>query len=196
MSVSPTDEELFAAYVRGDVVAFDVLFRRYAPSLLGLFRRDIYRPQDAEELVQETFLRAHRAAADFRLDAPLKPWLITIALNVKRSYKRRKARKPEAPLELDGRRDPSVESTYENRRDARVQVSAGLAQLPPKQREVIELHWFGGLSMAEVADAVGASLSAVKVRAHRGYKSMRVAIEASSNQSEIVGVPPTRGPRT
>ena len=196
MSDPRTDEALFAAYVDGDAAAFDALFRRYAPSLLALFRRDIYRPQDAEELVQETFLRAHRAAADFRPGAPLKPWLITIALNTKRSYKRRKARKPEAPLELDGRRDPSVESRYEDRRDAAKQVASGLAALPDSQREVIELHWFGGLSFAEVAEAVGATVSAVKVRAHRGYKAMRASIEGAGNSSVGSGVPPTRGPRS
>ena len=55
-----SDEALFAAYIRGDPGAFEELFRRYAPVLIRLFRRDIYRSQDAEELVQETFLRAHR----------------------------------------------------------------------------------------------------------------------------------------
>lgn len=172
-----TDEQLFTAYVGGDAAAFAELFGRYAPRLLRMFRRDLWRPQDAEELVQETFLRAHRAAADFREGAPLRPWLFTIALNLKREYKRRKARRPEAPLDLDGRKDPSVPPDELQRLDAARQVRRALDALPDGQREVIELHWLAELPFPEVAKAVGASLSAVKVRAHRGYKLMRAALE-------------------
>jgi len=173
---SPSDEHLFAAYVGGDRAAFETLFRRLAPQLLRLFRRDIWRPQDAEELVQETFLRAHRAAHDFQQGRPLRPWLFTIALNLKREYLRRKGRKPEEVLPLDGRRDPSVHPEYDAQRDARRLIRRGLDALPDNQRVVIELHWFDGLSFAEIADVVGASVSAVKVRAHRGYKQMRARL--------------------
>ncbi len=170
---SRTDEELFRAYLAGDAAAFDALFRRYAPRLLRLFRRAVWRPQDAEELVQETFLRAHRAAADFREGQPLRPWLMTIALNLRREYQRRKARRPEAPLDIDGRRDPAYTPRDLERSEAARRVRRALDALPPNQREVIELHWLAELPFPEVARAVGASLSAVKVRAHRGYKRMR-----------------------
>ena len=103
--------------------------------------------------------------------------MFTIALNLKREYKRKKARKPEAPLDLDGRRDPSVPADELARYDAARQVRRALDALPAGQREVIELHWLGELPFPEVARAVGASLSAVKVRAHRGYKLMRAALE-------------------
>ena len=53
------------------------------------------------------------------------------------------------------------------------QVHEALAQLPEGQRTVIQLHWFHGLAFAEVAEVVGASVSAVKVRAHRGYKVLK-----------------------
>lgn len=172
-----SDQELFVAYVDGDAEAFTELFTRLAPQLLRLFRRDLWRPQDAEELVQETFLRAHRASADFDPAKPLRPWLFTIALNLKREYIRRKARRPEAPLELDGRRDPSYESDAMDKRDAAKQVQKALDALPDDQREVIELHWLAEMPFSEVAHTVGASLSAVKVRAHRGYKRMRLALE-------------------
>lgn len=174
-----SDEQLFAAYVSGDEDAFEELFRRYAPVLVRLFHRDVFRPQDADELVQETFLRAHRAAADFKQGLPLRPWLLTIAMNLKREYFRRKARKPEAVLELDGRRDPVTEAPNLDGRDAKKLLSGALTDLPESQREVIELHWFSEVPFQEIARMLGISASAAKVRAHRGYKSLREKLEGA-----------------
>lgn len=69
--------------------------------------------------------------------------------------------------------------------ETRAQVRAALERLPESQRSVIQLHWFDGLSMAEVADVVGASVSAVKVRAHRGYKALRAALEQTDAPESI-----------
>jgi len=171
-----TDEALMVAHVAGDPSAFPELFQRYAPTLRGIMRRDIRKPQDADELVQETFLHLHRAARDFQPDRRLRPWLMTIAFNLKREYFRRKGRRPEAPLNLDGRSDPSEDPRVLERRHARQQVARAMAALNPSQREVIEMHWFAGLSFPEIATAVGASLSAVKVRAHRGYERIRALL--------------------
>ena len=61
--------------------------------------------------------------------------------------------------------------------DARRELERALVKLTDDQREVIELHWFAGLSFPEVAELVGASVSAVKVRAHRGYETLRRLLE-------------------
>jgi RNA polymerase sigma-70 factor (ECF subfamily) len=91
---------------------------------------------------------------------------------------RRRYRRPEATLVLDGRNDPSVQPPpVLEQRDARRHVDEALAALPAAQREVIELHWFAGLPFSEVAERVGASLTAVKVRAHRGYERMRAFLQ-------------------
>ena len=162
----------------GDPEAFRLLFARYAPILTRLMVRDVRRRQEADELVQDTFLHLHRSARDFRQGSRLRPWLMTIALNLKREHFRRKARRPEAPLELDGRRDPVADPPrVAERHDARRHVELALSQLSEGQREVIVLHWFGGLSFPEVAEVVGASTTAVKVRAHRGYERMRALLK-------------------
>lgn len=173
-SYDPTDEELLARHLAGDGEAFAALVERYGPVVRRLMRRGMPRPQDAEELVQDTFVLLHRNAASFDPTRKLRPWLLTIAHNVKREYWRRKGRRPEEELVLDGRRDPSVRAHDLNRRDARKQLDRALGQLSDGQRQVVELHWLAGMSMPEVADAIGVSLSAVKVRAHRAYKQMRV----------------------
>ncbi|RLB54846.1 MAG: RNA polymerase sigma factor [Deltaproteobacteria bacterium] len=188
-----SDERLMAAYVAGNETAFAELFHRYGGRLLRVIRRQVRSEDDAREIVQQTFLHLHRARHDFRSGATLRPWIFTIALNLKREYFRRRGRRPEAPLDLDGRNDPSVPAYDPTRHERAQAVRAALASLPPGQREVIELHWFSELSFQEVAVVVGASVSAVKVRAHRGYGRLRKSLSAErpigANQRGKRGIP-------
>jgi RNA polymerase sigma-70 factor (ECF subfamily) len=161
------------AYVAGDGAAFRVIFNRYAPLLLRTMLRDLYVREEASDLVQQTFLQLHRARADFDGDQKLKPWLFTIAMNLKREYFRRRKRRPERSLEVESASEPAVAALGALQVDARRTLSRALGTLPLEQREVIELHWFDGLEFPEVAEVVGASVSAVKVRAHRGYVRLR-----------------------
>ena len=71
--------------------------------------------------------------------------------------------------------------------ETRLQVQRALADLPEGQRTVISLHWFDGLSFGEVADVVGINLSAVKVRAHRGYKALKSSL-ATTDAPSAIGV--------
>ena len=178
-----SDEELMAAYVAGDRSSFDELFRRYAPILLSVLQRQMRSPSDARDLVQQTFLQLHRARRDFDQKARLRPWLFTIALNLKREYFRRQKRRPEAPLELDGRSDPAVLPHDFTKDELDRTVRRAVDQLPADHREVIVLHWFEGLSFPEISAVVGASVSAVKVRAHRGYVALRKLLEPPTGNS-------------
>jgi RNA polymerase sigma factor (sigma-70 family) len=170
-----TDEELMLAHAGGDASAFRDIFQRYAPMLVRLLLRNVGRPADAQDLVQQTFLQLHRARRDFRADARLKPWIITIAMNLARDLLRRRGRKPETMLEeeklvaIAGASDPPAPPDD----DVAKKVRLALGQLPRDQREVIELHWFEELSFNEIAGIVGASSGAVRVRAHRGYVTLR-----------------------
>ena len=165
-----------AAYVAGDAAAFRAIFARYAPLLLRAMLRELYVREEANDLVQQTFLQLHRARADFDPDQKLKPWVFTIAMNLKREYFRKKKRRPERSLEADSIPEPAVAALGAARVDARRTLARVLGDLPIEQREVIELHWFDGLEFPEVAAVVGASVSAVKVRAHRGYVRLRQAL--------------------
>jgi len=164
-----------AAYVHGDAAAFRELWNRHSPVLLRVMRSQLRRPEDARDLVQQTFLQLHRSRQDFRDGARLSPWLFTIAMNLKREYFRRAGRRPEAALEDDGASIPVAPRGHEQA-EAREELVYAMSQLPEDQREVIALHWLGGVPLPEVASIVGASVSAVKVRAHRGYAAMRRAL--------------------
>lgn len=138
----------------------------------------------AKDLVQQTFLQLHRARLDFDASKKLRPWLFTIAMNLVRGHFRSAARRPEAPLELDGAGDPAEAPVGAARiEDAQVaeEVRRALAQLPDSQRVVIEMHWFEDRSFREISMALGASLSAVKVRAHRGYQKLKLLLRDSAS---------------
>src|SRR5262245_13082032 len=87
-----TDESLMAAYVAGDRRAFDSIFARYAPRIHGFFLRTFRSTAVADELLQMTFLRLHQARATFRTDASVRPWLWSIAANVRADELRRRQR--------------------------------------------------------------------------------------------------------
>lgn len=165
-----------AAYIAGEKAAFRELFRRYAPLLQRAMARDLRSPEEANDLVQQTFLHLHRSRLDFEPGRKLKPWIFTIALNLKREYFRRSKRRYETSLEDDRVAEPFEGPRGQERSDAARETERALRALPAEQREVIELHWFGGLSFPEVAEAVGSTVAAVKVRAHRGYVALRAQL--------------------
>ena len=176
-----------AAYITGDKAAFRELFQRYTPLLQRAMARDLRSVEEANDLVQQTFLHLHRSRLDFEPGRKLKPWVFTIALNLKREYFRRKKRRPERSFDPESMPEPAVGALGAARVDARRTLARVMGDLPADQREVIELHWFDGLEFPEVALVVGASVSAVKVRAHRGYVRLRQAL------GDEVDLPPLEG---
>jgi RNA polymerase sigma-70 factor (ECF subfamily) len=161
-----------AAHVAGDAGAFRELFERHAAPLERLLLRDLSEREEARDLVQQAFLQLHRARLDFDPTKRLKPWLYTIALNLKREHFRRRKRRPERHDPDLAERQP-VEPRGQQRTDARRSLAWALDHLPDDQRQVIELHWFADLTFPELAESVGITVSAAKVRAHRGYVRLR-----------------------
>jgi RNA polymerase sigma-70 factor (ECF subfamily) len=176
-----SDEELMTEYLGGSSAAFGELFSRYAPMLLRIMRRRLRSAEDADELVQQTFLQMHRARNDFDAGRKLRPWLMTIAFNLQRELFRKRQRRPEAPLDTEPLAPSSDRTPFEKAVRAE-QLRNALASLPEAQRVVIELHWFDELSFPEVAEVLGLTVSAVKVRAHRGYKALRGVLENASKK--------------
>ena len=165
-------------YVRaGDRRAFEELYRRYSGRLYGLFLRAVHDEAAARDLVQKTFLHFHRARRDYTQGRPLRPWIYTIALNLRREHFRRRARKPETSYDPATHGELTTQPAATTATDRLVRRA--LAALPDNQREVILLHWYEDMPFAEIAQVVGASVSAVKVRAHRGYERLRVALAPS-----------------
>jgi RNA polymerase sigma-70 factor (ECF subfamily) len=173
---SRSDELLMAAYVAGDERAFRALFDRYAPQLYRLVRRRVGSDDEARDLVQQALFQMHRARLDFRPDSRVRPWLFTIAMNLVREHYRKRGRRREQALEHEAALPADSADTpgaHDESNERAARVRAALARLPAQQREVIELHWFEQSPYEEIAAIVGASVAAVRVRAHRGYLRLR-----------------------
>lgn len=172
------------AYVEGDKAAFRTLFDRYSQIVFRAMRSGGLTEDVARDLTQQAFLQFHRARNDFRLDAKLRPWLLTIAYNLKRDYLRGRKRRVELPIEpeLHAGTTAGPDRDLVKLRDV-ARVRRAVAALPEGYREVVELHWFSELPFPEVAEILGIKLNAAKVRAHRAYKKLREILERLERES-------------
>jgi RNA polymerase sigma-70 factor (ECF subfamily) len=168
-----SDEELMARFCQGEATAFDALFQRYSRPVHGYLTRLTGSASAAEDLVQLTFLSVVRARGRFQEGARVKPWLYAIATNAARDHQRRNKRPEE--LTEEGELPVTVAADTAGPRDTGLErtVQRALDMLPEGQRIPIVMHRFEGMSFAEIAEAMGLTESAVKVRAHRGYARLR-----------------------
>jgi len=176
--MGPTDEELMSAYVAGDARAFETLFARLAPRVHGFFLRSFRDEGVADDLLQVTFMKVHRARAQYRPELRLRPWLFAVAARVRADELRRRLRLPEdadedaiARADEQAPRDPPADA------DLKDAVRAALESLPESQRSVIHLHRYEGMTFAEVARVLGITPGAAKLRAFRGYEALREKLE-------------------
>jgi RNA polymerase sigma-70 factor (ECF subfamily) len=169
-----TDEELMAAYVAGDSRAFERLFARLAPRVHGFFLRSFRDPAVADDLLQVTFMKVHRARERWDRTLKLAPWLFSVAARVRLDELRKRLRLAEdADEEALARADE--QAPRDDPPDSGVQdaVRAALDRLPESQRTVIHLHRYEGMTFPEIAQVLGTSAGAVKLRAFRGYETLR-----------------------
>ncbi|MDC0713713.1 RNA polymerase sigma factor [Stigmatella sp. ncwal1] len=180
-----SDEELMARFCQGDAAAFNALFQRYARPVQGYLTRLTGSRAAAEDLVQVTFLSLVRARGRFLSGARLKPWLYAIATNAARDQQRRNARPEE--LTAEGELPLHAAADTQDPRDLGLErtVQRALSLLPEGQRVPIVLHRFEGMSFAEIAEAMGLTETAVKVRAHRGYARLRELL--AHQREEMMG---------
>ena len=181
-----TDEQLAARTARGDAAAFEVLYDRYAPTVMGLALRIVADRALAEEVVQETFWRVWQNAATFQIQrGAFAGWLLGITRNLAIDACRRRSVRPQAwldqadesPIERVPDQSADVPEAAWNAIKHR-QVYAALGDLPPDQRRVIELAYFGGLTRQEIAAKTGEPLGTIHTRARLALKKLRAALLA------------------
>jgi len=174
----PADEDLMHAYVAGDVGAFETLYDRYERKLFGFFLRGLGDRGRAEDLLQRTFMNVHRARQRYR-GGGFAAWIRSIAYNLYREELRRRGRKPEAELVVE----PAAASpTAADRLDAAGElgrVREVLDTLSPPQREAVVLCRFLELDYTDAAALAGCSPEAMKLRAFRGLRALRSALDVA-----------------
>ena len=168
----PAESDLIDAARCGDRRAFERLYRRHVGRVYATCLRLSGDPVAAEELTQETFIRAWRRLDSYRAAAPFAAWLrrltINVALSDKRSHMRRLARvRPVAELEGTARSwQPGTSLDLER----------AVAALPPKARHVFVLRNIEGLSHREIAQLTGTSEGTSKAQLHRARRLLQEAL--------------------
>ena len=175
------DDRLIERSRRGDLEAFDRLVAMHYPTIYAVARRLSPGPDDAADVAQEVFLAAWKQIGRFTGRSSFRTWLHAIALRQcalsVRSARARPASldDPDASPFAASPGDP-VHTLYE-RREHEEALHSAIHALPRAQREAIVLHYFGGLTCAEAATAMGISPGAVMTHLFRARRRLRAALE-------------------
>lgn len=172
--MTSTDANLIEEILAGDAEAYAILVRRYKKPIFNLMVRMTSSDEDAMDLTQDTFVRAYEKLDQFRPSSPFFPWLYTIGMNLARDFQRKVKASRNALDALSGDPDPPSnpgENLYE--RAEAEQVKHLLQTLPLDYREALVLRFHEGLSVSELAAALGISVSGAKMRIHRGLLKLR-----------------------
>jgi RNA polymerase sigma-70 factor (ECF subfamily) len=176
LPVGATDTALLVRVADRDREAFELLYKRYVRSIFGLALRRLRDRQRAEDAVQETFTAVWRSAASYRPErGPAAPWLYAIARNAIVDRMRARVEPPaEAPDLASTEAGPgeTAEASYVSWR-----VHRALEELPDKEREVVELAYWSGLSQSEVAEYLHIPLGTVKTRTRSALAHLADVLE-------------------
>jgi RNA polymerase sigma-70 factor (ECF subfamily) len=173
VTAADPDRELAERFRDGDRVAFDLLVRRHQKGMWRLIRRYVKSDADAADVTQLAFLRAFRGLAGFRGTATVRSWLYRIAINCALSWLRDHRREQPAEISEDALTDDNPAPAQLAAGDDRARLRGAIAQLPPKQKLVLELRVFDDLSFKEVADLADCSENTAKVNFHYAVKRLR-----------------------
>lgn len=181
--------ELVVEARRGDRSAFDELVRRTYVDTYTLAVRLTGNEEDARDVVQETYLRAWKSLKRFRGDAAFTTWLYRITANASYTLVDRRRRRRTSPIEdVPEQIDTRVEARTEDLVGATLglsELAESLDRLSPSLRSLVILKDVYGLSHEEIAEDLGISVSAAKVRLHRGRKRLREMLDESEGRSII-----------
>ncbi len=166
------DSAAVQAAQKGDRAAFDSLVEKYQRKIYGLCYRYVNDHQDADDLVQESFLKAYRAIGRFRGDSAFSTWLYRIGVNACINF--RSARRPptgELPEAIPDPRQGAFDGLVEDERSRAVREA--VSRLPAKQRATVILKVFNEMSHEEVAQALGSSVGTVKANLFHALGNLR-----------------------
>jgi RNA polymerase sigma-70 factor (ECF subfamily) len=184
--------ELVTRAKGGDSLAFDRLVELHAPAVYNLAVRVTHSREEAEDCVQEAFVRAFAGLRNFRGEAAFSTWLYRVALNVAREAAKKRARRPLPATDLmsedsddppdlgrmdlpegNDRDDPESAVVADEKRAV---VLRALRSLPEHYREVVILYDLQGLSYEEIATVLSTRIGTVKSRLNRGRLALKEAL--------------------
>jgi RNA polymerase sigma-70 factor (ECF subfamily) len=182
------DQLLVDRFRKGDGAAFEEIVGRYWNRIFSMVNQLLRNPQDAEEVTQDAFIRAHRGLASFRGDAAFSTWLYQIATNLARNrYWYWWRRKRDQSVSIDAPVGPGNDTTLADIIPAEVEtpdditvtaefvdrIGHGMERLRARHREILILRNVRNLSYEEIAGILGISIGTVKSRIARARESLR-----------------------
>jgi RNA polymerase sigma-70 factor, ECF subfamily len=183
----PSKEETWVRRAReGDDNAFTALVDTHAASLYRFLHRRIGNAADAEDLVQQTFVKAHRALPRFDPSKPIAPWLFTIARNLAATHYRSRRPVPDVEIEYDSR-TPLVD--LQEVEAGRVLWEWAQHHLPDTQFAALWLRVEEDLDVATIAQRLQKSQSNVKVLLHRARKRLAATYNKTGDPVAMVRIP-------
>jgi RNA polymerase sigma-70 factor, ECF subfamily len=175
-----TDRAIIQQVLDGDVEAFSRLVDRHYDRCARIAMRILGNREDAEEAIQDAFLRAFRALGSYQDRERFSAWLTRILINQCRTIRARVQRREEVFSSLDlSDAEPFVSA--ESVEDTWPDLERALAQLPADQREAVVLRYADDLTYEEMARITGAGESALKMRVQRAFARLRALLQEVSN---------------
>lgn len=165
-------QELMEGYQQADADATTELVHRLSPMLLRFLSGPLQTRPQADDMLQECWLRVHRARASYRPGSPVLPWVFAIARHTRIDVYRRRSRierREFASDDLEATTAASVPAPDAADGD----IWRLVARLPQSQQEVVRMLKVTGMSLEEVAGATGTTVGSVKQKAHRAYRKLR-----------------------
>ncbi len=190
---SVPDSELLSRVIDGDLAAFDVLVDRYKARLLNFVFRFIGDKEVAEDIVQETFLRAYRKRTQYEAIANFSTWLFTIAGNLAKTELRRRKRWRLLSLDWNDETQTGFDIADESYRPDRVieseliqwSIQRAIDSLPLNYKQVVILRDIDGMSYQDIAKIVGCPVGTVKSRVNRGRLRLQKKLKAEGKDIGI-----------
>lgn len=188
-----SDAEILAEVAAGDIDAYGKIVGRYRGRLYNFVFRFVSDKETAEDIVQETFLRAFRKRKEYRAIANFSTWLFTIAGNLAKSELRRRKRWRLFSLHRDDESDTGMELPDETYRPDKVaessladdQIHDAITSLPENYRQVILLRDVEGMAYQEIAEIVDCPVGTVKSRVNRARLKLQQKLK---NEGRDVGL--------
>ncbi len=178
MAPDESDERLARRAQSGDQQAFGELVTRYTAPVYNLIYRFVQDRGEAENLTQETFIRIWKALPRLKLDRPLRPYLMRIAVNQCRTWAQQRRTKWAFPIEPESsaaESDKDVNDLIDrlNEEELRTRLASAIAQLPPLYQTVLTLRYDQELAYEEIAEALQLPLNTVRTHLHRAKGRLR-----------------------
>ena len=187
------DSALVARFVQGDAAAFDALFRKHQDYVYHIVYGIVGSTEEARDLTQEVFLQVYRSLPKFRHGSRFATWLYRIAVNRAVDAARSAKRWRFLPLlqeptfrEIPADAKDEPESVFERHLTLEA-VQETLQRCPLAQRDILVLRYYRSMSLDEIAETLGCTLAAAKVRLHRARQIFKQNYLATYGDAALMG---------